>query len=221
MPKRNSKRKITLPAALVLCVVAVVFYLIQDQETETAPVSSYPEGCTMEVHFIDVGQGMATLIQHEGENLLIGEADTEHYKTLVAACVGNGHSVIAKSPLDINICKQLNILITEMNMPADKIVIDPLVSSVGYGIEYAYSIMERGRMGALQGDKMLSMPIIAAVGFESWRQKEAWGAQADRGPAWEATTAAACLQAGTDILLMRHPVAVKAVKKHIDALMAK
>ncbi|MEE0775970.1 MAG: acetyl-CoA decarbonylase/synthase complex subunit delta [Bacillota bacterium] len=166
----------------------------------------------------------------KGENLLIGEADTEHYKTLVAACVGNGHSVIAKSPLDINICKQLNILITEMNMPADKIVIDPLVSSVGYGIEYAYSIMERGRMGALQGDKMLSMPIIAAVGFESWRQKEAWGStedfpawgeQADRGPAWEATTAAACLQAGTDILLMRHPAAVKAIKKHIDALMTK
>ncbi len=84
MPKRNSKRKITLPAALVLCVVAVVFYLIQDQETETAPVSSYPEGCTMEVHFIDVGQGMATLIQHEGENLLIDTGDRSAKDELMA-----------------------------------------------------------------------------------------------------------------------------------------
>ena len=84
MPKRNSKRKITLPAALVFCVVAVVFYLIQDQETETAPVSSYPEGCTMEVHFIDVGQGMATLIQHEGENLLIDTGDRSAKDELMA-----------------------------------------------------------------------------------------------------------------------------------------
>ena len=173
---------------------------------------------------------MAVAEATKGENLLIGEAETENYKSLVAACLSNGHSIIAKSPLDINICKQLNILIKEMNMPADKIVIDPLISSVGYGVEYAYTIMERGRMGGLQGDKELAMPLIAAVGFESWRQKEAWGdteefpgwgEQAERGPAWEATTAAACLQGGADILLMRHPEAVKAVKRHIDTLMAK
>ncbi|MEG1867809.1 MAG: acetyl-CoA decarbonylase/synthase complex subunit delta [Clostridiales bacterium] len=173
---------------------------------------------------------MAVAEAAKGENLLIGEAETENYKSLVAACLANGHSIIAKSPLDINICKQLNILIKEMNMPADKIVIDPLVSSVGYGIEYAYTIMERGRMGGLQGDKELAMPLIVSCGFESWRQKEAWGEteefpgwgeQNERGAAWESTTAAACLQGGADIILMRHPEAVKATKKHIDSLMVK
>lgn len=173
---------------------------------------------------------MAVAEATKGENLLLGFAETEHYKSLVAACLGNGHGIIARSPLDINICKQLNILISEMNMPLERIVIDPLVSSVGYGIEYAYSIMERGRIGALTGDKTLSMPMIATVGFEAWRQKEAWGKtedfpqwgdQADRGPAWEAVTAAACLQGGVDILCMRHPVAIKSIKRQIDALMVK
>lgn len=173
---------------------------------------------------------MAVAEATKGEGLLIGFADTEHYKALVAACLGNGHGIIARSPLDINICKQLNILIGEMNMPMDRIVIDPLVSSVGYGIEYAYSIMERGRIGALTGDKTLAMPLIATVGFEAWRQKEAWGPteefeqwgdQKDRGPAWEATTAAACLQGGVDILCMRHPAAVKCIKGQIEELMTK
>ena len=173
---------------------------------------------------------MAVAEAAKGEGLLIGFADTDHYKGLVAACNGNGHGIIARSPLDINICKQLNILIEEMNMPADRIVIDPLVSSVGYGIEYAYTIMERGRIGALTGDKTLAMPLIATAGFEAWRQKEAWGTtedyaewgeQKDRGPAWEATTAAACLQGGVAILCMRHPEAVKAIKGQIEELMAK
>ncbi|MCR6546349.1 CO dehydrogenase/acetyl-CoA synthase subunit delta [Dehalobacterium formicoaceticum] len=163
-----------------------------------------------------------------GENLLLGVAEQEDYKSLVAACLGGGHSIIARSPLDINICKQLNILITEMNMPADRIVIDPMIAGLGYGIEYVYSIMERGRMGALQGDKMLAMPMICTVGFESWRAKEAWaseedfpqwGIQAERGPAWEAMTAAALIQGGADILCMRHPQAVQATKKHIEQLM--
>lgn len=165
-----------------------------------------------------------------GEKLVLGVAEQENYKSLVAACLGNGHSIIARSPLDINICKQLNILINEMNMPTDRIVIDPMIAGLGYGIEYGYSIMERGRMGALQGDKMLAMPMICTAGFESWRAKEAWasendfpswGAQAERGPLWEAMTAAALMQAGGNILCMRHPQAVKLVKKNIADLMEK
>ncbi|ATW24370.1 CO dehydrogenase/acetyl-CoA synthase subunit delta [Candidatus Formimonas warabiya] len=163
-----------------------------------------------------------------GEKLLLGVAEQENYKSLVAACLGSGHSIIARSPLDINICKQLNILITEMNMPADRIVIDPMIAGLGYGIEYGYSIMERGRMGALQGDKMLAMPLICTAGFESWRAKEAWaseadfpgwGAQAERGPVWEAMTAGALMQAGGNIFVMRHPQAVKVLKKNIEQLM--
>ncbi len=163
-----------------------------------------------------------------GENLLLGFAEQENYKSLTAACMVHKHNVIARSPLDINICKQLNILITEMNLPTERIVIDPSIGGLGYGIEYAYSIMERARLGALQGDKMLSMPILCTVGKEAWRAKEAsasqeeypqWGEEEDRGILWEAATASALLQAGGSIMLMRHPKAVELTKRTIDQLM--
>ncbi|NMB16727.1 MAG: acetyl-CoA decarbonylase/synthase complex subunit delta [Firmicutes bacterium] len=163
-----------------------------------------------------------------GENLLLGVAEQENYKTLTAACIVHGHSLIAKSPIDINMCKQLNILITEMNLPPERICIDPTTAALGYGLEYSYSIIERARLGALQGDKMLSMPVIATVGYEAWRAKEAnasegefpgWGPQEGRSVLWESATAAALLQAGAHILVMRHPEAVKLVRNHIDQLM--
>lgn len=165
-----------------------------------------------------------------GENLLLGYATQENYNTIVAACMVHKHTVIANSPLDINICKQLNILISEMGLPQDKIIIDPSIGGLGYGIEYAYSIQERGRIGALQGDKMLAMPVLGTIGSESWKAKEAnassdefpgWGNTAERGILWEATTAAALLQAGMDILVMRHPEAVKLVKNNIAAMVEK
>jgi len=140
----------------------------------------------------------------------------------------NKHTLIANSPLDINICKQLNILINEMGMPLDKIIIDPSIGGLGYGIEYAYSIGERGRIGSLQGDKMLALPTMGTVGHEAWKTKEAqassdeypgWGEQEERGILWEAVTASTLLQSGLDILVMRHPEAVKLVKKNIDDLM--
>lgn len=163
-----------------------------------------------------------------GENLLLGFATQENYNTIVAACMVHKHTVIAQSPLDINICKQLNILISEMGLPAEKIIIDPSIGGLGYGIEYAYSIQERGRLGTLQGDKMLSMPILGTIGIEAWKAKEAnvtekefpgWGDQKERGVLWEALTAVSLLQAGMDILVMRHPEAVKIVRKNIEALM--
>ena len=165
-----------------------------------------------------------------GENLLIGVAEQENYKSLTAACMVHKHNIIAQSPIDINICKQLNILITEMNLAADRIVIDPTIAALGYGLEYGYSIMERARNGALQGDKMLGLPMIGNVGFEVWRTKEAnapaadfpaWGEQEPRGILWEATTATALLQAGMDIVVMRHPKAAALIKQNIEELMVK
>ena len=163
-----------------------------------------------------------------GENLLMGVAELEDYKAVTSACMANNHNVIAQSPIDINICKQLNILISEMSPAmAKRIIIDPTVAALGYGIEYSYSIMERARNGALQGDKMLAMPMIGNAGFESWRIKEAnipeeeqpaWGEQEERGILWETTTAMAYLQSGIDILVMRHPEAVRVIKGNIDDL---
>ncbi len=164
-----------------------------------------------------------------GENLLLGVAELENYKAITSACMAHQHNIIAQSPIDINICKQLNILIAEMSTAlVNRIVIDPTIAALGYGIEYSYSIMERARNGALQGDKMLAMPMIGNIGAEAWRAKEAnipveeepgWGDQEERGFMWESTTAMAYLQSGMNILVMRHPRSVELIKGHIDDLM--
>ncbi len=164
----------------------------------------------------------------KGEACLIGSAVQDNYKTIVASCLADGHNIVAESPIDINIAKQLNILITDMGLAADRIVIDPTIGALGYGLEYAYSIMERARLAALSGDKMLAMPFICFVGQEAWRAKEAkasrdefpeWGSEDKRGPIWEIVTAIGVLQAGADILVMRHPQAVRELNAMIDKLM--
>lgn len=162
-----------------------------------------------------------------GERCLVGVAVPENYKTLVVACLADGHSILAEGPIDVNIQKQLTILMTAMGLPAERIVMHPGTASLGYGLEYEYSIMERIRLAGLQGDRMLSQPVMTIVGEETWKAKEArlpestmpeWGVAARRGPAWEAATAAAFLQAGTDIVVLVHPEALAATKRTIEQL---
>jgi len=166
----------------------------------------------------------------KGERCLFGDATEDSYKTLTASCLADGHNIIGESPIDINIAKQVNILISDMGFDVNKIVINPTIGALGYGMEYAYSIMERARLAALMGDKMLSMPFVCFVGQEAWRAKEAkglesehpeWGPEKERGPIWEAITATSVLLSGADILIMRHPKAVEITRKTIDRLMQK
>ena len=161
----------------------------------------------------------------KGENCLIGTISEDNYKALTAIALADGHNLITEAPLDINIAKQVNILASDMGFPLERIVTFQSTGALGYGIEYAYSIQERQRLAALGGDKMMAMPVICDVGYEAWRAKEAkladapgWGAAADRGPMWEAATAICLLQAGVDIIRMRHPRAVKAVKNFINQI---
>ncbi|MFP4056008.1 MAG: CO dehydrogenase/acetyl-CoA synthase subunit delta [Candidatus Brocadiia bacterium] len=163
----------------------------------------------------------------KGERCLLGCAKQENYKRLTASCIADGHNLICLAPLDINIAKQVNTLVTEMELPPGRIVMFQTSGALGYGIEYAYSIQERQRLAALGGDKMMMMPVIADAGHEAWRAKEAklpedeapeWGPQAERGPMWEATTAITLVHAGCDVVRMRHPRAVAAVKKALAGL---
>jgi acetyl-CoA decarbonylase/synthase complex subunit delta len=163
-----------------------------------------------------------------GENALLASATQENYKRIAAACIADGHSVVAESPLDINICKQVNILLTDMDLPADRRVIYPTNGALGYGFEYGYSILERTRLAALGGDRMMAMPLLVLVGSECLRAKEVkapdaetpgWGGQADRGVGWEVTTAVGYLMAGADLLAMAHPKALAQVKAFIARMM--
>jgi acetyl-CoA decarbonylase/synthase complex subunit delta len=159
-----------------------------------------------------------------GEACLLGAAVQENYRTLVASALEDGHSVIAESPIDINIAKQLNIMMHEMGLPLDRIVMYPTTGALGYGLEYAYSIMERSRIAALSGDGILGVPMICYAGAESWKVKESrtenasWGDRFLRGVAWEVSTAGAFLHAGSDILILYHPEALSVVKGMTSSL---
>ncbi|MCL2775921.1 MAG: acetyl-CoA decarbonylase/synthase complex subunit delta, partial [Oscillospiraceae bacterium] len=165
---------------------------------------------------------------YEGENLLFNWVEQDNYKTIAGAVMAYGHTLVAQAPIDVNISKQLNILLTNMGLPADKIIIDPMTSTIGYGIEYTYSVMERIRQTGLGGDNMLKNPMIVSVGQECIKIKEVkaaekdfpnWGDLAKRAAYWEMSTASALLYAGADILIMYNPEAVKVTKDTIFKLM--
>ena len=159
----------------------------------------------------------------KGKNLLVGPLEEGDYKNIAPTAIECGHTVIASSPIDINLAKQLNILLGNLGMPDDKILIDPTVSSIGYGIEYAYSVIERIRIAALtQNDEKLQYPIICNIAAETWKTKEARVSE-DENPALgdarkraillEAMSAITLANAGADILVMRHPEAIKLVRE--------
>jgi acetyl-CoA decarbonylase/synthase complex subunit delta len=200
---------------------------VAEAVADAVPVPLFIWGCDDNAKDNDVLAAVSRALK--GRNFLFGMAEEDNYKTLTVSCLADNHAIVALSPLDINIQKQVNILISDMGFPVERIVAYPTTGGLGYGFEYAYSIMERGRLAALSGDKMMATPVMAIIGAETWKAKEAnadetmapqWGALAERGIMWEAITATAFLQAGVDILVMRHPEAITAVKTTIADLMS-
>lgn len=165
----------------------------------------------------------------DGLNVTIGPVTENNYKQVGAAAIAYKHTVVANSPIDINLAKQLNILLENLGVPADKILIDPTTGSVGYGLEYCYSIMERIRQAALtQNDEKLQYPILNNIAEEVWKTKEAklptdeaptLGEAATRGINLEAITAVSALQAGSDVLILRHPKTLEHLRKYISDIM--
>ncbi len=157
----------------------------------------------------------------QGERLLLGTAEAGRYRSIAAAALAYGHSVIAQSPIDINLAKQLNILLRETGLPHDRIVIDPYTGALGYGFEYSYSVMERIRFSALKGDADLAMPMISSA-FDSLNVKEvrdAGAAEMDAAAVqWEFAGAFAAAVAGAEIVCVRHPLTVGLLKKAFSDL---
>jgi len=163
----------------------------------------------------------------KGERLVLGICEDKNYRTIVATAMANGHLVQARTPMDVNLSKQLNILISDMGMPKDRIIMDPTTGALGYGIEYGYSVMERLRLAALQGDAMTQFPMLVTPGYEAWKTKEAkvgegvpetWGDWKTRAVNWETYTALALIESGADIVVLRHPESVARVKAAIAEL---
>ncbi len=164
----------------------------------------------------------------KGENIALGVCEDKNYRTIVAGALAHGQLVVARTAMDVNLAKQLNILISDMGLPLERILMDPTTGALGYGMEYGYSVMERLRLAALQGDGMTQLPMIVTPGEEAWRTKEAragegipaaWGDWVERGINWETLTAGTLVESGADVVVLRHPESVKRIDAMINALM--
>jgi acetyl-CoA decarbonylase/synthase complex subunit delta len=162
----------------------------------------------------------------QDKTLAIGPVEDKNHKGIGAAAMGYGHTVISSSPIDVNLAKQVNILLENLGVAADRMIIDPTTGGLGYGLEYTYSVMERLRMAALtQGDDKLQLPIINNIGNEVWKCKEAkqpvdeapiLGDPERRAILMEAVAAVSYLMSGSDVLILRHPESVRMVRSFID-----
>ena len=174
----------------------------------------------------EVLRAVAELCQDK--SLILGPVEEADHKKIGAAAIGYKHTVVSSTPIDINLAKQLNILLGNLGVSDDLLAMDPTVSSIGYGLEYCYSVMERMRMAALtQQDAKLQLPIICNIAKETWKTKEAKITEAEdpkmgdakkRGILLESMSATALLLAGADVLIMRHPEAIKLVREMITDL---
>jgi len=165
----------------------------------------------------------------KGQRVALGNCEEKNYRTVAATCIADGHVAIGHTPLEINLAKQLNILLTDVGLSTDSIIMDPDTGALGYGLEYSYSVMERLRLAALGGDAMAAPPIISPTGAEAWRQKESkvtggvpdsWGDHEERAVTWEEVTAVTLLNSGVDIVTLRHPKTIALIKATIDKLMS-
>ena len=199
----------TVKAILEAVDVPLIFWGCEDQETDNIVL---PE-CSQAAR---------------GENCLIGSAMEGNYRTVAAIGTADKHNVIAEAPVDINIGKQVNILLQDAGFPLGRVVMCQATAALGYGFDYVYTIFERVRIAGLKGDKLMAQPQIANIGWETWKVKEAvqdedllpgWGNLEKRGPLWETTAASGYLQAGADILTLAHPQSIAVMRETIEELM--
>ncbi len=178
----------------------------------------------------DIELLVAVAEEAAGERIVLGVCDDKNYKTIVAAALAHGHLVNGRTAMDVNLAKQLNILISDVGLSLDRVLMDPTTAALGYGIEYGYSAMERLRLAAFQGDSMTQQPMLVTPGEEAWRMKEAkvgedvpeaWGAWEERGITWETLTATTLIHSGADVVVLRHPESVRRLKEMINRLWKK
>jgi len=213
-----------------------------DPNADSRPAAEVAEVVTKVVQAVEVPVVVWGVANHEKDvevmrlvaekcanrRLAISPVEEGDYKQIGAACLGYKHVVVASSPIDVNLAKQLNILLGNLGVPTQDMLIDPTTGGLGYGMEYTYSVMERIMQAALtQEDEKLQQPIIANVGNEVWKCKEAnlsteeapeLGDPEKRAVLMESIAAIDLLLAGADVVVLRHPESVKRVKGFIEKM---
>lgn len=169
---------------------------------------------------------LPALMEVLDREVIIAFADENTYKEIVPSVVKGGHILAIRTPIDINLAKEMNILTSDMGLSLDKILIDTDMGGLGYGLEYGYSIMERIKLAAFEGDSMLNMPLIAFAGEEALKAKEAksdtfsesWGDFKTRSIMFEVATAATVIAAGANLIVLEHPDSISTLKKMFGGL---
>lgn len=167
---------------------------------------------------------LPALMEILDRKVIIAFADENTYKEIVPSVVKGGHILAIRTPIDINLAKEMNILTSDMGLSLDKILIDTDMGGLGYGLEYGYSIMERIKLAAFEGDKMLNMPLIAFAGEEALKAKEAKSDTFDknfgdfklRSQMYELSTASAVIAAGANLIVLEHPESVRILKELVN-----
>ena len=160
------------------------------------------------------------LLKCTDKEVIVNNANENTYKSIIPSVVKGNHVVVLKTPIDINLAKELNILSSDLGLSLDKILIDTDIGGLGYGLEYGYSIMEKIKQEGLKGDKYLNMPIISFACDESIKTKEAktelddksWGNQKDRAKFFELTAASAVMACGVNVIVMNYPPNISVMK---------
>ncbi len=163
---------------------------------------------------------LAKLAEVSDRELIISQVNENTYKSIVPAAAQKGHVLVMRSPIDINLAKELNILSSDLGLDLNKILIDTDIGGLGYGLEYGYSIMERIKLEGLNGDKYLNMPLISFVSSESLKTKEAksadfdknWGNLESRAKYFELASCTAVMAAGADVIVMNYPPNISILK---------
>lgn len=166
---------------------------------------------------------LPALMEVLDREVIIAFADENTYKKIVPSVIKGGHILAIRTPIDINLAKEMNILTSDMGLNLDKILIDTDMGGLGYGLEYGYSIMERIKLAAFEGDKMLNMPLIAFAGEEALKAKEtksdaypeSYGDFKQRSIMFELTTASAVIAAGANLIVLEHPDSILTLKSLI------
>ena len=161
------------------------------------------------------------LAKYAPKRSIIAFGDDVTYEEIAVESAKRGHILVLRSPIDINLAKELNILARDKGMKLENVLIDPDMGSLGYGLDYGYSIVEKIRCCAFDGDDLLNLPIIVFAGEEAFKAKEAksnkfeekWGEYAQRAIMWEIATAAPMISAGANIVVLWHPTSIATLKE--------
>ena len=215
------------------CDIICIYFEIEEKELETSLSGIFSEiqkiSASSKKPLILKGAGnknidrvfLPKLAEAVKTPVTIAYAEESYYEELIPQVTKNNHSIVLRSPIDINLAKELNILSIDTGMDPDKILIDPDMGTLGYGLDYGYSIIEKIRQAAFDGDTMLNMPIITFVGQETFKAKEAksekfnsnWGNLSQRAIMWEVATTSAVISAGANIVVLYHPESITTMKE--------